>query len=68
MIRQLPEELVEDYKSHARITDLCQKYGLSFQIVKSGLVEMGLSNKPVWGGRREGCGRKRKPERRFSNK
>jgi len=28
---------------------------------------MGLSDKPVWGGRREGCGRKRKQERRFSN-
>jgi len=67
MIRKLPEELVEDYKSHAPITELCRKYGLAFRIVKSQLMEMGLSEKPVWGGRREGCGRKRKQERRFSN-
>jgi len=67
MIRKLPEELVEDYKSHAPITELCRKYGLAFRIVKSQLMEMGLSEKPVWGGRREGCGRKRKPERRFIN-
>ena len=63
----LPKELIEDYQSKAPITPLCQKYGLGFVKLKSELMRMGLSDKPVWGGRREGCGRKRKPERRFSN-
>ena len=57
---QLPKELVEDYKSKAKITDLCCKYGLAFRVVKNQLMEMGLTEKPVWGGRREGCGRKKR--------
>ena len=61
----LSKELIEDYQSKAPITELCRKYGLGFRLVKNELVKIGLSDPPVWGGRRKGCGRKRKPERRF---
>jgi len=60
MKKQLPKELVEDFKSNAPIKDLCCKYGLTHHIVKDQLMKMGLSEKPVWGGYRKGCGRKRR--------
>jgi len=56
----LPQELIEDYKSNARITDLCRKYELTYRAVKSQLIKMGLSGQPIRGGYREGCGRKKK--------
>ena len=56
----LPQELIEDFKSHVAITDLCRKYELPYRKIKSQLIEMGLSDKTPWGGYREGCGRKKK--------
>ena len=56
--QRLPEELIEDFKSNVRITDLCRKYELTYQIVKNQLMQMGLSEKSAWGGHRQGCGRK----------
>ena len=57
--QRLPEELIDDFKSNVRITDLCRKYELTYQTVKNQLIKMGLSEKSIWGGRREGCGKKR---------
>ena len=59
-IERLPEELIQDYKSKAPIKELCGKYGMSFRVVKRQLIELGLTEPPVWGGRREGSGRKRR--------
>lgn len=56
----LPKELIEDFKSNVRITDLCRKYELTYRVVKNQLIEMGLSERSAWGGHRQGCGRKRK--------
>jgi len=60
MKNNLPEELINDFKSNVRITDLCRKYELTYQTVKNQLMQMGLSEKSAWGGHRQGCGRKRK--------
>ena len=56
---QLPEELIEDYKSNVMIPDLCKKYGLTRYIVRDQLMKMGIKEKATHGGCRRGCGRKR---------
>ena len=60
IMAKLPQELIEDFKSNARITDLCKKYELTYKAVKDQLMKMGLTNQPVHGGYRIGCGRKKK--------
>jgi len=60
MKNNLPEELINDFKSNVAIKDLCRKYELTYQVVKDQLMKMGLSKKSIWGGSRQGSGRKRK--------
>jgi len=55
----LPKELIEDFENDVTIIDLCRKYGLSRDFVRKQLKKMGIK-KSTWGGRRNGCGRKKK--------
>ena len=57
---QLPEELIEDSKKGVMIADLCRKYELSREVIRNQLMKIGVREKKTWGGRRKGCGRKRK--------
>ena len=59
MSNKLPQELIEDFKSNVKIKDLCRKYELTYRAVKDQLMELGLTNAPVWGGYRKGCGRRK---------
>lgn len=56
---RLPNELIEDYENNVMIVDLCQKYGVTYFIVRNRLKKLGLLEEKSWGGKRANCGRKR---------
>lgn len=56
---KLPKELIEDFENNVTIVNLCKKYGLTYFIIRNELKKLGLIKKNIWGGRREGCGRKK---------
>ncbi|MCK4320970.1 hypothetical protein KAX08_00405 [candidate division WOR-3 bacterium] len=57
---RLPKELIEDYKSNVAIPELCCKYGLNRYTVRDQLMKMGIKREDTWGGKRKGCGRKKR--------
>lgn len=57
---QLPKELIEDYQNDVAIIDLCRKYDLNRNTISNQLIKIGVREKKTWGGRRKGCGRKRR--------
>ena len=56
---RLSSELIEDYENGVLIVNLCQKYGVTYFVVRNELKKLGLIEEKSWGGKRANCGRKR---------